>query len=94
MDLLLTSEDLAFRDEVRHFLADNITADMRRAINLTTGFIIEPDILRDLHRALDRKGWSVPHWPVEHGGTGWSPVQRYIFDLDLSGAADDERSST
>jgi acyl-CoA dehydrogenase len=86
VDLLLNSDDLAFRDEVRRFLADNITADMRRAINLTTGFIIEPDILRDLHRALDRKGWSVPHWPVEHGGTGWSPVQRYIFDLECGRA--------
>ena len=31
-----------------------------------------------------RKGWSVPHWPVEHGGTGWTPVQRYIFDSNAA----------
>ena len=86
MDLLLSPEDLAFRDEVRRFLADNVTDAMRRAIDLTTGFIIEPDVLIDFHRALDRKGWSVPHWPLEHGGTGWTPVQRYIFDLECGAA--------
>jgi acyl-CoA dehydrogenase len=86
MDLLLNPEDLAFRTEARSFLADNVTPDMRRAIDLTTGFIIEPDVLIDFHRALDRKGWAVPHWPVEHGGTGWSPVKRYIFDLECGRA--------
>ena len=32
----------------------------------------------------------MPHWPVEYGGTGWTPVQRYIFDLECgrAGAAD------
>jgi acyl-CoA dehydrogenase len=86
MDLLLGPEDLAFRDEVRRLLADHVTPDMRRAIDLTTGFIVEPDVVIALHRALDRKGWAVPHWPVEYGGTGWSPVQRYIFDLECGRA--------
>ncbi|HEY7661958.1 MAG TPA: acyl-CoA dehydrogenase family protein [Xanthobacteraceae bacterium] len=86
MDLLLSPEDRAFRDEVRAFLADNVTPDMRRAIDLTTGFIVEPDVLIAFHRALDRKGWAVPHWPVEHGGAGWSLVKRYIFDLECGRA--------
>jgi acyl-CoA dehydrogenase len=86
VDLLLNPEDLAFRAEVRGFLAEHVTPGMRRAIDLTTGFLIDPDVLRELHRALHRKGWSVPHWPVEHGGTGWSPVKRYIFDLECGSA--------
>jgi acyl-CoA dehydrogenase len=86
VDLLLNPEDLAFRAEVRGFLADHVTPGMRRAIDLTTGFLIDPDVLRELHRALHRKGWSVPHWPLEHGGTGWSPVKRYIFDLECGSA--------
>jgi acyl-CoA dehydrogenase len=86
VDLLLSAENLAFRDEVRRFLRDNVTPDMRRAIDLTTAFIVEPDVLRDLHRALARKGWSVPHWPVEYGGTGWTPVERYVFDLECGRA--------
>jgi acyl-CoA dehydrogenase len=86
VDLSLSPEDLVFRDDVRRFLADNVRPGMGRAIDLTTAFIVDPDVLIDLHRALHRKGWSVPHWPVEHGGTGWSPVQRYIFDLECGRA--------
>ena len=71
---------------MRRFLDKSITGAMRRAIDLTTGFIIDPEILQDLHRALNSNGWSVPSWPVEHGGTGWSPVQRYIFDLECGKA--------
>jgi len=86
VDLSLSPEDLAFRDGVRRFLADNVRPGMGRAIDLTTAFIVDPDVLIDFHRALHRWGWSVPHWPVEHGGTGWSPVQRYIFDLECGRA--------
>jgi acyl-CoA dehydrogenase len=82
LDLLLSPDDLAFRDEVRSFREDNVPHDMRRAIDLTTGFIVDPAVSIPFHRALARKGWSVPHWPVEHGGTGWTPVRRYIFDLE------------
>jgi acyl-CoA dehydrogenase len=86
LDLLLNPDDLTFRDEVRRFLADNVPHGIGRAIDLTTGFIVDPEVLIDLHRALHRKGWSVPHWPVEHGGTGWTPVQRYIFDIECGSA--------
>ena len=36
----------------------------------------------------ETRGWSVPRWPVEHGGTGWTPAQRYIFEEEcyLAGA--------
>ena len=35
-------------------------------------------------RALYRKGWIAPHWPKAHGGTGWTPVQRHIFQLECA----------
>jgi acyl-CoA dehydrogenase len=86
MDLTLTPQDLAFRDEVRAFLKDAIPPSMKRAAELTTGFIYEPDQSVHFHKALFKKGWSVPHWPKEYGGTGWSPVQRYIFDVESARA--------
>ncbi|MBP0532705.1 acyl-CoA dehydrogenase family protein, partial [Mycobacterium tuberculosis] len=36
------------------------------------------------HMALAAKGWSVPHWPVEWGGTGWSPIQKHIWDEECA----------
>ena len=86
MDIGLTAQDRAFRDEVRTFLNGHVPPAMRRANDLTTGFIVEPDVSIHFHRALARKGWSVPNWPVEYGGTGWSPVQRYIFEIECGRA--------
>jgi acyl-CoA dehydrogenase len=86
LDLSLSPDELAFRDEVRRFLRDNVPHAMRRAIDLTTNFIVDPEVLEEFHRALYRRGWTVPHWPVEHGGTGWSPVKRYIFDIECGKA--------
>jgi acyl-CoA dehydrogenase len=84
LDLLLSPDDIAFRDQVRGFLADNVSPAMRRAADLTTGVIVGPEISLEFHRALHRNGWSVPHWPVEYGGTGWTPVQRYLFDFECA----------
>jgi alkylation response protein AidB-like acyl-CoA dehydrogenase len=36
------------------------------------------------HKILAAKGWSVPHWPVEWGGTGWDMTQRYIYDEEFA----------
>jgi hypothetical protein len=35
------------------------------------------------HKILAAKGWSVPHWPKEWGGTGWNITQRYIFEEEF-----------
>ena len=60
MDMILRAEDRAFRDEVRSFLAASVFPAMRRASDLTTGFIVDPEVSIHFHRALARKGWSVP----------------------------------
>ncbi len=86
MDLLLNSNDVAFRDRIRAFLDENLAPETRRAASLTTGFIHDPEIGIVFHRALHRMGWSVPHWPVEYGGTGWTAVERYLFESECARA--------
>src|SRR5262245_66642305 len=79
MDLALSQEDEAFRDEVRRFLDDNLTDDLREAGRKTGG--VFADIAAGLrwHKVLAERGWAAPTWPKEHGGTGWSATERYIF---------------
>ena len=36
------------------------------------------------HNLLDAEGWLVNHWPVEWGGPGWSPMERYVFDYETA----------
>ena len=81
MDLRFTPEETAFRDEVRAFMRDNVPDATRR--KLVEGRRIAKNDLVDWQRILNSKGWAVPHWPTEWGGTGWSPVQLYIFRDEL-----------
>ncbi len=86
MDLNYSADELAFRDEVRAWLAANLPDDIRAKV---TGYrhLDKDDYLR-WHRILAAKGWSVPHWPEEWGGTGWDVTRRYIYDEEfgLAGA--------
>lgn len=77
MDLRYTDEQLAFRDEVRAFLKENLPEEIRA--RLIDGEKVRKEDLVFWSRILNQKGWAVPHWPVEHGGTGWDPMKQYIF---------------
>ncbi|MDO8289628.1 MAG: acyl-CoA dehydrogenase family protein [Parvibaculum sp.] len=77
MDMSFSPEELAFREEVRAFIADNYPKDL--ANRRTRGEMSKEDILT-WHRILYKKGWVVPHWPVEYGGTGWTITQRFIWN--------------
>ena len=79
MDMRFSPEELAFRDEVREFIASNCPQELRGGARRSRGEMSKQDILR-WHRILYKKGWIVPHWPVEYGGTGWTITQRYIWN--------------
>ena len=88
MHLDATTDDLAFRNEVRAFLDDELSEEMREATRLTSGVFAEFEIGQRWHKALYERGWIAPGWPTEHGGTGWSAMQRYVYDTEanLAGA--------
>lgn len=88
MNLTLTPEQQAFRDEVRAFLRDNLTDDLRQGQRFTSGVYPEPEISGPWQRKLNEKGWLVPLWPRELGGTDWTAVERFIFEVEcaLAGA--------
>ncbi|WP_315832398.1 acyl-CoA dehydrogenase family protein [Bradyrhizobium prioriisuperbiae] len=85
MELNLSKEDAAFRDEVRSFIAENYPQEMRVA-NPETDLTKEQSLL--WHRILHKKGWIAPLWPKEYGGPGWSIIQRYLWEQEtaLAGA--------
>lgn len=86
MDNLTSADDKAFRDEVRAFIDAELSPDLRAAGRACAGIYCDyPDANR-WHRILARRGWSVPSWPVEYGGTGWTPKQQYVFDREMATA--------
>ncbi|MEW6092124.1 acyl-CoA dehydrogenase family protein [Parvibaculum sp.] len=82
MDMRFSPEELAFRDEVREFIANNYPQELRGA---RRGEMTKDEILA-WHRILYKKGWVAPHWPVEYGGCGWSITQRYIWNEESARA--------
>jgi pimeloyl-CoA dehydrogenase large subunit len=84
MDLRFTPEENAFRDEVRTFFKENLPDGIRKKAAEGIRYVKE-DIVT-WQRILNKKGWAVPHWPKEYGGTGWSPVQLYIFKEEMQQA--------
>lgn len=83
MELKLSKEDAAFRDEVRAFIAENYPQEMR-VLNPETDLTKEQSMF--WHRILHKKGWIAPLWPKEYGGTGWSITQRFIWEQETSRA--------
>lgn len=86
MDLTLSDDEIAFRDEVRAFLAAALTPDLKRAERLNSSFLADPDYYLPWQKTVVEKGWGAPSWPREHGGTGWTLTQRYIFDQECERA--------
>ena len=84
MNLDFSPEELAFRDEVRAFLAESYPDTLRQKI--ARGEDLTKEDYMGWHRTLAAKGWAVPSWPAEWGGTGWTPTQKYIWSEEQARA--------
>jgi alkylation response protein AidB-like acyl-CoA dehydrogenase len=84
MDMRFSAEEHAFRDEVRAFLRDECPADIRTRVSNQIALGRE-DFVR-WQQILHARGWAGVNWPVEYGGTGWTPVQKYIFAAECAAA--------
>jgi alkylation response protein AidB-like acyl-CoA dehydrogenase len=77
MQLALTPDEAAFRDELRTFYTTKIPADIRERIR--SGSPPSRDDIVTSHKILNDNGLAVPNWPVEWGGKDWTPSQQQIW---------------
>lgn len=86
MDLQFTQEELAFQKEVQAFLKENLSPALSAKVR--QGKHLSKSDFEQWHAAVRRRGWLANHWPVEYGGTGWTPIQKFIFENEcaLAGA--------
>ena len=76
MNLDLDESELAFRAEVRAWLAEHVPADPLPSMDTTDGFAAHQAWERQLADAR----WSVVSWPEEYHGRGASLVEWIIFE--------------
>ena len=86
MNLELTPEERAFQAEVRDFLEQSLTPELRLAGRRTTSVFSDKDDNLAWQKILHTKGWVAPAWPAKYGGTGWNEMQRYIFAAECARA--------
>jgi alkylation response protein AidB-like acyl-CoA dehydrogenase len=84
MDLRFTDAEIAFRQEVRDFIAKELPAATRE--RMVAGRSPTKDQVVEWQRKLNARGWAAPEWPKEAGGPGWTLAQRYIFREELQQA--------
>jgi alkylation response protein AidB-like acyl-CoA dehydrogenase len=84
MQLEFSPEEIAFQQEVRTFIAENYPEKLRSVQD--EGHDLSKEDFLSWHRILAKKGWIAPAWPVEYGGTGWTPTQRFIWSEELAHA--------
>jgi alkylation response protein AidB-like acyl-CoA dehydrogenase len=80
VDLRFSAQDRAFQLDVQQFLRSELPPDLAR--RESQGFHLHREDVSDWQRRLYDKGWVAPNWPAEFGGTGWTPLQKYIFDIE------------
>ena len=79
MDNSFSAQDLEFQQQVREFFTTEFSDDLRDRIR--SGKAIKTTSV-EWQQKLNDRGWVAPDWPTEYGGTGWTPVQKFIFDTE------------
>lgn len=82
MNLTYSPDDLAFRGEVRRFIQENLPADIRDKV-LGHKHLERDDHIR-WQTLLHQKGWGAPGWSKDFDGTGWTSLQRLLFDVECA----------
>ena len=84
MQLELSAEDQAFREEMRRFFTTEVSEEIRTAV--TEGRELSKEQTVESMQTLNAAGLAVPHWPEEWGGKGWTDLQRHIWHEEMQAA--------
>ena len=86
MDLNFTAEELAFRADIRQWVAENLPKDLSHKV--FNSLRLSRDDMQRWAKILGAKGWLGYGWPKAFGGPGWTAVQKHLFEEEcaLAGA--------
>ncbi|WP_426013493.1 acyl-CoA dehydrogenase family protein [Caulobacter sp. DWR2-3-1b2] len=84
MDLAFSAEDLTFQNDVRDWIAKAFDDGLRHKMAQSKNGYLDKAGQVKWQKKLFERGWAAPDWPVELGGTGFTPSQRYIFNMEMS----------
>jgi alkylation response protein AidB-like acyl-CoA dehydrogenase len=81
MQLQLSPELQAFREEMRTFFTTQVPQEIRDKV-AARRHPTKQDFVTT-QRILNAANLAVPHWPVQYGGRDWTPLQRHIWREEM-----------
>ncbi len=84
MQLELSEEDRAFREEMRDFFTTKVPEEIRDAVE--QGHELSKEQIVASQQVLNAAGLAVPHWPEQYGGRGWSVLRRHLWNEEMQRA--------
>jgi alkylation response protein AidB-like acyl-CoA dehydrogenase len=90
MDLTFSESELAFRDELRGWLAENMPAPIPEDGDEDAGYHRR----RDWQRTMYEAGWAAPRWPSEYGGRDATLTETAIYFEELGRARAPQAANT
>ena len=86
MDLNFTPEELAFRAEIRQWVAENLPREISHKVH--NALRLSREDMQRWGQILGQRGWLGYAWPTQFGGPGWTAVQKHLFEEEcaLAGA--------
>jgi len=86
MNFGFTLENETFRAEIRQFLDENVSGDIRREMKQSAaGHGLGP-LTKELIGKIGDRGWIGMSWPEEYGGRNADLIDQYIFEEELARA--------
>ena len=84
MDLAFTSEEQAFRDEIRAWVRASLPAEISHKVH--NALRLSRDDQQGWAKIQGKKGWLGYGWPKQFGGPGWNAVQKHLFEEECARA--------
>ncbi len=84
MEFRLSSQEEAFRQEVRGWLRENLPKDWQGDRFTRDRDAESWNVYRAFAQRLAQKKWVAPHWPVQYGGLGLSHIEQLIFNEEMA----------
>ncbi|MFB4295120.1 acyl-CoA dehydrogenase family protein [Actinomadura sp. NTSP31] len=81
MDFATDRETESLREEVRAFVREHLSSDVRARVASTGDYHDQ-----EFHAALSERGWVGAHWSVEEGGRGWDRDKTDVIYEELASA--------
>ena len=83
MDFGYASSQQALRQEVRDFIAENMTLDVVEEVH-GRGEDGRGPLMNDLFKKIGERGWLGISWPKEYGGQGGDRLTQYLVEEEFA----------